>query len=153
MTMWYDNLGIISIGAQCGGPEDGGLGDIKIDLWKQFMRHCKNSYCPAIAHYALVLRIGGEFQDYGPESIEKMRRNKADKTIGVDIVIPQKIWHGRTRNELRDYLAKQVKASLKLCVTRLRKDKEPVDEDSLFREIDKSINEFVHMDYGSDADY
>ena len=30
--MWYDKLGVISIGVQNGGPEDGGLGDIKIDL-------------------------------------------------------------------------------------------------------------------------
>jgi hypothetical protein len=32
MRMWYDKLGVVSIGVQSGGPEDGGLGKIKIDL-------------------------------------------------------------------------------------------------------------------------
>lgn len=37
---WYGS-DVISIGAQCGGPEDDGLSDIKIDLWKLFCKHCK----------------------------------------------------------------------------------------------------------------
>ena len=31
--MWYEKLGINSIGAQCGGPVDGGLSDIKVEHW------------------------------------------------------------------------------------------------------------------------
>ena len=57
--MWYDKLGVISIGVQNGGPEDGGLGDIKIDLWRLFAQHCRSSYCTAVAHYAVVLRVDG----------------------------------------------------------------------------------------------
>jgi hypothetical protein len=145
--MWYDKLGIVSIGVQNGGPEDGGLGDIKIDLWRLFGRHCQSSYCPAIAHFALALRIGGELQQFSPEGIEKIRRSKRDRLIGADIVIPQVVWRGRTCNELRDYLARQVRAALKSCVARLQTDKEAVDEALLFGEIDAAIGEFVQIDY------
>jgi hypothetical protein len=55
--MWYSELGVVSIGVQNGGPADGGLGDIKVDLWRLLCRHCQNSHCPAIDHYALALRI------------------------------------------------------------------------------------------------
>jgi len=33
MPMWYEKLGINSIGAQCGGPVDGRLSDIKVEHW------------------------------------------------------------------------------------------------------------------------
>lgn len=148
--MWYDDLGFVSIGAQCGGREDGGLGEIKVDLWRLFCQHCKSSYCAPIAHYALALRIGGEFAEFGPEGIEKIRRNKPGRYIGADIIIPQAVWRGRTRNYLRDYLARQVRSALQSCVKRLRNDKEPVDEASLFTEIDAAIGQFTRMNFDND---
>jgi len=145
--MWYDHLGIISIGVFNGGPEDGGLGDIKVDLWRLFMRHCRRTYCPAVAHYALVVLIGGEFRDFMTERIERIRRSKRDRLISAEVVIPVAVWRGRSRNELRDYLASQVRTALQCCVERLRKDKEPVDEARLFTEVDTAVAEFRDIDY------
>jgi hypothetical protein len=144
--MWYDP-DVISVGAQCGGPVDGGLCDIKIDLWKLFCIHCKRTYCPSIKHFAVALRIGGKFIDYSPEIIDAIRRNKREFYIGVDIVIPRKTWQGKTTNQLRDYLADRVREALVLCVARLRKDKEVIDEAKLFADIDKAIGEFRNIDY------
>jgi hypothetical protein len=146
--MWYDNLGVISIGEHSGGPEDGGLGDMKIDLWKLFLRHCKSTYCPAVAHYALLLLVGGDFQEFGPESSGAARRNKKDSTIELHIVIPEDVWRKRARNELRDYLAKVVRQGIEHCVFRLLSDKEVVDQTSLFRDIDEAIGKFLNIDYG-----
>jgi len=50
-------------------------------------------------------------------------------------------------NEVRDYLARQVRAALQSCVARLRRDKEAVDEPVLFAEIDAAIDEFTQKDY------
>lgn len=149
--MWYEKLGVISIGVQNGGPEDGGLGDIKIDLWRLFVQHCRSTYCPAIAHYALALRIDGEFQRFGVETIDHIRRSKRDRFIGADIVIPDTVWLDKTPNQLRDYLARRVREALQMCVARLQKDKEAVDETRLFGEIDAAIAEFTKIDYDRDA--
>ena len=148
-TMWYDKLGIISIGCQNGGPEDGGLGDIKVALWRLFIRHCRSTYCSGIAHYALVLRVDGEFQHFGSESIGHIQRNKRDRFIAADIVVPDAVWRGKSPNQLRDYLAKRVREALQMCVARLRKDKEVVDESSFFREVDTAIHEYTTMDFSS----
>jgi len=149
--MWYDKLGIISIGCQNGGPEDGGLGDIKVDLWRLFSKHCHCTYCPSIAHYALALRIGGKFQQIAAESIDHIRRSNRDRFIGADIVIPDTVWRDKSRNELRDYLARCVREALRKCVARLRKDKEIVDESLLFGETEAAIREFIKIDYDRDA--
>ncbi len=145
--MWYDKLGIISIGAQCGRPTDGGLSDLKIDLWKLFLHHCKHSYCSSIDHYALALRVGGEFQEFGDERVGSVRRSKADRCISADIKIPQSVWRVKAANELRDYLAARIRSALELCVARLRKDKESVDERGLFCEVDNAIGEFLKLNY------
>lgn len=149
--MWYDKLGIVSIGCQNGGPEDGGIGDIKVDLWKLFCRHCRNSFCPSITHYALVLRVDGEFQKFGAETIDHIRHSRRDRYVGADIVVPEAMWADKSRNELRDYLAKRVREALQMCVARLRKNKEVVDETRFFAEVDAAILEFTRIDYDRDA--
>lgn len=146
--VWYEKLGIISIGVQCGGPNDGGLGEMKVDLWKLLLQHCKNSHCPSVNHYALALRIGGEFQDFGKEGIAAVKRSKKESYIGADIVIPKSVLRIKDRNQMRDYLAAQVRSAMQICVNRLRKDKDPVDEVSLFSEVDAAIGEFKKNDYG-----
>ena len=149
--MWYDKLGVISIGAQSGGPDDGGLGHMKVALWQSLCRHCKSSYCPAIAHYALALRIGGEFAEFGAEGIERVRLSKRDRYIGADIVIPREAWQGRSRNVLRDCLAQQVRAALQACVGRLHTERRPVDERQFFAEVDAALAEFQQVDYDRGA--
>jgi len=149
--MWYDKLGIISIGVVNGGPEDGGLGDIKVDLWRLFASHCHSTYCPGIAHYALALKIDGEFLQFGAESIQKIRFSKRDRFIGADIIVPEIVWRGMTPNKCRDYLARRVREALQMCVARLRKDKLAVDESLLFGEIDAAIQKFTKYDYDRDA--
>jgi hypothetical protein len=149
--MWYDDLGIISIGGQSGGPRDGGLRRIKVPLSRLLDRHCRSSYCPAVAHYALALRVDGKFLKFGEEGVQRIRRSKRDRCIAADIVIPEAVWSEKTRNELRNYLAMQVRAAMLSCVARLRKDKESVDEERLFGEIDAAIAEFIQMDFDRNA--
>lgn len=50
-------MSIISIGVQSGGPKDGDIGVIKIDLYKAFNESCTSSYCEAIDEYAPVIRV------------------------------------------------------------------------------------------------
>lgn len=145
--MWYDDLGVISIGEHCGGPEDGGLGHMKVDLWKLFLQHCRSTYCSAVAHYALLLVVGGEFQKFDSESFEPPTRNRKHKTIEVHVIIPELAWRLRNRNALRDYLAKLVRKGIELCVASLVKDEESVDKASLFGEVDEAIERFLAIDY------
>ncbi len=81
------------------------------------------------------------------ERIERIRRSKRDRFISAEVVVPVAVWRGRSRNELRDYLASQVRAALQCCVARLRKDKEAVDEARLFADVDTAIAEFTNIDY------
>ena len=67
-------------------------------------------------------------------------------------MIPRAIWRHKTANELRDYLARQVRAALHSCVARLRRDKEIVQEPVLFSEIDAAIAEFTQIDYDGPRD-
>jgi hypothetical protein len=98
-----------------------------------------------------VLRIDGEFLQFGQEGIRRISRRNRGRYIETEIIIPEAAWRGRSRNELRDFLAKQIRAALQSCVARLRKDKEPVDEPKLFREIDAAIAEFTQIDYDRGA--
>ncbi len=130
---------MISIGAQGGGP----LGHLKVNLFRAFERHCRAVYCPAIDDFALVLRLSGGYEDFGPEAIERLKRRRPSRYITVDIVVPVEAWIDLTRNEQKAYLARQCRTALAMCVDRLKKDKEQVDEEMFFHDVDTAIAEFL----------
>jgi hypothetical protein len=49
----------ISIGQQSGGPEDGGIGDLKVELFKILRKHCPSTLCSAIDQFVVILRVDG----------------------------------------------------------------------------------------------
>lgn len=149
--MWYENLGVISIGCQCGGPIDNGIGNIKVDLWRLLLEHCTSTHCAAVDHFALVLRVGGEFVDYLPEKIHRVRRSRKERYIGCDIDIPVAVWQPQKTNQLKEYIAKKIRESIVVLVARLKKDKETVDEDRLFGELDEAIKHFMEYQYEDEA--
>ena len=132
----------ISIGQDSGGPDDGLMWP-KVHLYKMLERHCQASYCAAIDEFALVLRVSGAFQDFGPEAIERLRRSRTGRYISVDIVVPEHVWRHKDERTLKEYLADRVRAALAVCVARLKRDKEPVDEATLFRDVDEAIGAFL----------
>ncbi len=130
---------MISIGAQGGGP----LGHLKVDLFLAFERHCRAVYCPAIDEFALVLRLSGPYEDFGPEAIERLKRRRPSRYITVDIVVPVQAWVDLSRQEQKIYLARQCRAALAKCVERLKKDKEKVNEELFYHNVDTAIVEFL----------
>lgn len=139
--MWYKS-DTISIGIQSGGLEDGGLGVLKVGLYRALIKHVKRTGCPAVDHFALVLRVSGRLDDFGPAGIERVRRSRKNRCVSVDIVVSLKDWKRRTPDQLRTYLAARVREALCACIARLRMGKEPIDEAGLLSNVDKAISEF-----------
>lgn len=150
-NMWYDKLGVISIGCQNGGPRDNGIGDIKVDLWRLLLDSCTSTHCAAVDHFALALRVGGEFADWAPERIHRVRRNRKDRYIGCDIDIPVTVWTSQSTNQLKEYLAEKVRSAIETLVARLEKDKEAINKDRLLHEIDDAIVRFKSNNYEDKA--
>jgi hypothetical protein len=99
--------------------------------------------------YALALRINDEFQFFGQEGIERPQRSKKTRCIGADILIAESTWKSKCGNELSDYLATTVRAALVACLSRLRKDKEQIDEQSLPNQVDSALEDFRQFDYST----
>jgi hypothetical protein len=57
--------------------------------------------------------------------------------------IGQQSGGGDPLRELKRYLARRVREALEVCVTRLKKDKETVNEAALFADVDAAIAEFL----------
>ena len=57
MFQLLSNMSIISIGAQCGGPDASLVGDLKVPLYQALVRNLTSSHCAAVDEYALVDRI------------------------------------------------------------------------------------------------
>jgi hypothetical protein len=143
MSASQDLKGIITIGAQCGGPDTGPIGQIKVDLWRALRDECRESFCPAIDEYALVLRIAGSLDDFGPESIERVRRRRPDRYITADIVIPVAVWRPLSLDQSKYYLARRVREAVSTCARRLSADGEAIDASALLSKVDAGIERFL----------
>jgi len=140
-------MNIISIGAQSGGPKDGGIGKIKVDLYKALRATCTSTYCTAIDEYAPVIRVDGNIRKFGDEGITRLRFGKKHRYITADIQIPESVWTNKTKNEIRDYIADKVRESIVMFIERLKKEKIEIDEQALLCEVDDGIQKFKNINY------
>jgi hypothetical protein len=138
-----ESNGVITLGAQCGGPDTGPISKIKIDLWRALREECRDSFCPAIEEYAIVLRISGALDDFGAESIERIRRRRPDRYITADIIIPESVWRPQTFHQSKYYLAQRVRAAIVAMADRLKHDREDVDSVALLAGVDAGIALFL----------
>jgi hypothetical protein len=125
----------ISIGAQSGGPEATLLPKLKVPLAQAFREHVSSTHCSAIDEYALVLRVDGSLDKFGPEGLTRIRFAKARRYITLDIQVPEPVWQPLSSQEAKEYLVRQVREALAVCVRRLAKDGCSVDEQSLWSEV------------------
>jgi hypothetical protein len=87
---------------------------------------CIGPYSEEISEFALILRIGGNMQEFDFEGCERIRRNRKEKYITVDLGFPSHRWRNRSDDEIRLYLANIVETGLLCCLNRLKKDKASV---------------------------
>jgi len=123
----------ISLGAQSSGDDDRTDKHI-LELRKLLATYCKGPYSEEIAEFALILRIGGEFQEFDFEGCERIRRNRKGKYITVDLGFPSRRWKGANDSDIREYLAGIVETGLLCCLHRLKKDKVEVVDAALMRD-------------------
>jgi hypothetical protein len=135
-------MSFITIGADCGGPEAGVVGKLKVPLSHAIERNVTASHCTAVDKYALVLRIDGSLDKFGPEGLTRLRFAKARRYITIDVQVPESAWNGKSVPELKRYLATMVTEAIRACVARLRQDRYPVQE-LLFTELSTACSQYL----------
>lgn len=139
---------IISIGAQHGGPEPCRIGDLKVNLYRAFLKHLTSTHCEVIDKYAIVLRVDGRLHKFGEEGITCLRFEKSKRYITADVQIPESVWQNMSESQTKLYLATQVRAAMSIFITRLIKEKYTIAEKLLWSEIDAAIIEFMDCNGG-----
>jgi hypothetical protein len=82
-------------------------------------------------------------QEFDFEGCERIRRNRKDKYITVDVGFPSRKWRGVFDREIRKYLADIVETGLLCCLRRLKKDKVKVQEAKLMNDFTKLKQRFL----------
>ncbi|HET9281578.1 MAG TPA: hypothetical protein VFR24_06410 [Candidatus Angelobacter sp.] len=126
----------VTIGVQSSGDDDRTERPI-IELRRLLADYCKGPYSPDVREFALVFRIGGEMQEFNFEGCERIRRNRKEKYITVDLGFPSSKWKGATDSSIREFLVEAVETGLLCCIRRLLKDRSPVNGDALMNDFAK----------------
>jgi hypothetical protein len=123
----------ITLGAQT-SREDNRTSQHFVELRKLLNRHCRGPYSNEIAEFALILRIGGDMQQFDFEGCDRIRRNRKDRYVAVDLGFPSWRWKNQDDATIRRYLLELVETGLLCCLRRLEKDKVKVDSEALLRD-------------------
>src|ERR1019366_6078140 len=113
-------MSIVSIGADCGGPEAGVVGALKVPLYQALERRVTSSHCAAVDEYAIVLRVDGSIEKFGAEGLARLRFAKARRYITVNVQIPEVAWRGKSTSQLKHYISGRVPEAVRTCVGRLK---------------------------------
>jgi hypothetical protein len=132
----------ITLGVQSSGDDDRTGGHV-LELRKLLAAHCKGPYSDEISEFALVLRVGGNMQEFDFEGCERIRRNRKDRYITVDLGFPSRKWRGVSDTEIRRYLADIVETGLLCCLHRLKKDGVKVHEAKLMNDFTNVKQDFL----------
>jgi hypothetical protein len=108
--------------------------------------HCQGPYSPEISEFALILRIGGDLQEFDFEGCDRLRRNRKQKYITADLGVPTYRWRGVSDLALRTYLLETVETGLLCCIRRLEKDKSSIDSAKLLADFVKVKQLFLTGD-------
>lgn len=104
---------------------------------------CVRTYSPQLTRIDLVLRIDGSVQAWEKSGVDfvKLRPAKGDAT--ADIFVPQSAWAGAEGMSIRRFFAAGVDQALREIVKRAQQRKLPVDEESLFADVERALAKFL----------
>jgi hypothetical protein len=136
------NPAAITLGVQT-TREDDRTDKPVIEMRRLLATHCQGPYSHEIHEFALILRIGGEMQEFNFEGCERIRRNRKERYITVDLGFPSNRWKGATNSSIREYIAEAVETGLLCCIRRLEADKSPVDSARLMGDFAKARQLFL----------
>lgn len=109
---------------------------------------CKSDYCSEIDEFVLILRVDGEIWHWNFEGCQKLRRNRKERYITIDIGVPRDRWENVHPYILRKYLAENIELALDLCIERLKKDKSDINGELLLNDFQKVKTIFLKKDAG-----
>jgi len=93
------NSATITLGVQT-SREDNRTEKPILEMRQLLALHCKGPYSPDIREFALILRVGGEMQEFKFEGCERIRRSRKEKYITVDLGFPSSRWKGATDSSI-----------------------------------------------------
>ncbi len=132
----------ITLGAQTSGEDN--RTDCHVLAFRKLLAiHCKGPYSDEIDEFALILRIGGQMQEFDFEGCERIRRSRKQRYITVDLGFPSRRWKSTSDQDIKVYLAELVETGLLCCARRLDKDKAQIDLQRLISDFGAAKAEFL----------
>jgi len=115
------------------------------DLNACFLEHASATYAEGASVMGFMLCVSGNIHDFGTDGIERLKFRKKQKSIDVDIVIPQHRWSDATPRERAEHLAQRVREGVELMLKRLERDKVVVDAALLRSDLERALEAFVGL--------
>jgi hypothetical protein len=129
---------------QAGDQEsDNVMSPLYMPLRRVLARVCRGPYSKDIIEFAFILRIDGKIWYFKFEGCEKLRMNRSEKYVTIDIGVPEKLWRTFDKTAMANYLVDNIADGLRQMVALICKKKLDIDEEKLYRDFSDASNEYL----------
>lgn len=135
----------ISLGVQAGDVEsDSVVNPIYMSLRRLLASKCKGEYGPGFKDIGFVLRIDGKIWYWRKRGHQNLRV-KQDGDVSLDIFMPEEIWKPRDDQQIKAFLAEEVRLGFHAAIERMTAKKIPFNRELLVRDFEDALAEFERM--------
>ncbi|MFB9328272.1 hypothetical protein ACFFSY_20270 [Paenibacillus aurantiacus] len=92
-----------------------------IELRQLFKTYCNKEYSLEIKEFANVLRVDGDIRAWNFVGCQKLRINRKDKYITVDVGMPREKWEAQSEANIKRYLFGGIKDAIIIMINKLKK--------------------------------
>ncbi|MDP2571930.1 hypothetical protein Q8W40_07055 [Vibrio penaeicida] len=132
---------MIQVSGQYGDPKaDSLFWPIQKTLNDNFKQHIDGEYFETINMFSIVFRVSGKVRDFGSEGPERIKHNKKDSEVTIDLVFPESFWKNIDKKELEDKVIKQVRQCIVLILEKSEKIEKNGDIESLKIDIENALS-------------
>lgn len=137
--------GLLIISSQRGDSsrETNIFSQARIKLNELSDKYMTDKYFATIKELSIIFRISGNSVDFESEGPERMRYQKKDCYITIDLVFPEMSWKGFSSKTVKKLIRDRVEECLELLIERAEKAKESTNPEGLRRDIDKVLSVFM----------
>jgi hypothetical protein len=114
-----------------------------LKLRKLLSNYCLKDYCKEIDEITPIFRIDGKLDKFNFRGCEKLRLQKKQRYITVDVGFPQSEWENKSEEQIKKFIYNSYLEAITLILIRLKKEKIEIKSAELLADLETVKKDFL----------
>ncbi len=134
---------MIGLALDAGSSKAGRLfSPLVMELNRLFQCYCDKEYFSENLDLVICLRVSGEIADFGFEGCDRLRENRKNHRMTIDVGIPSSRWKECSRPQVARSMVGYAAEAIEHCTNRLINQNQEIQITDLHADLERVFSEF-----------